>query len=147
MPNIEKESLSEIIKESFKNRIFENSDNLVVTDIHIQPFLYDNYVYVYDDDDNLLSEGKCLWSQDVDREAFYNEILGEIKLIIKDLKDKKFFNDINIFQPFSVVLIDENKETICDVDIVDNDTIVLSDDLLDGWEEELDDFIEKLLRE
>lgn len=147
MPNIEKESLSEIIKESFKNRIFENSDNLVVTDIHIQPFLYDNYVYVYDDDDNLLSEGKCIWSQDLDREAFYNEFLGEIKLIIKDLKDKKFFNDINIFQPFSVVLIDENKETICDVDIVDNDTIVLSDDLLDGWEEELDDFIEKLLRE
>lgn len=147
MPNIEKESLSEIIKESFKNIIFENSDNLVVTDIHIQPFLYDNYVYVYDDDDNLLSEGKCIWSQDLDREAFYNEFLGEIKLIIKDLKDKKFFNDINIFQPFSVVLIDENKETICDVDIVDNDTIVLSDDLLDGWEEELDDFIEKLLRE
>lgn len=147
MPNIENESLSNIIRESFKNDIFVNSDNLVVTDIHIQPLLYENYVYIYDDDDNLLSEGKCGWSQDVDKEVFYNEILCEIKLIVKRLKDKKFFNEINIFQPFSIVLIDENKETVCDVDIVDNDTIVLSDDLLDGWEEELDDFIEKLLRE
>lgn len=136
-----------VIESLFRSKVFKNTSDLVVTDIHIQPVLMDSCVYIYDDDDNLLLSERANWLCDLDRNLFYDEFSKLAQSAISKLKDKSFFDRVNILQPFSFVLVDENKETICEIDIIDNDTIVLNDELLKGWEEEMDSFIENLLKD
>ena len=49
---------------------------------------------------------------------------------------------------FSFVLVDDEKETVAELLLIDDeDTLLLSDELLKGLDEELDDFLKKLLEE
>ena len=48
-------------------------------------------------------------------------------------------------KPFSFVLVDEDKETISDLLLVDDDTLLVNDELLKGLDKELDDFLKNLL--
>ena len=51
-------------------------------------------------------------------------------------------------KPFSFVLVDDEKETVAELLLIDDeDTLLLSDELLKGLDEELDDFLKKLLEE
>jgi hypothetical protein len=41
--------------------------------------------------------------------------------------------------------VDDEKETVAELLLVDDDTLMLSSELLEGLDEELDDFLKKLL--
>ena len=49
-------------------------------------------------------------------------------------------------KPYSFVLVDEDRETVAELLLVDNeDTLLLNDELLKGLDEELDAFLKDLL--
>ena len=48
-------------------------------------------------------------------------------------------------KPFSFVLVDEDKETIAELLLMDDDTLLLNEELLKGLDEELDSFLKQLL--
>jgi len=50
-----------------------------------------------------------------------------------------------LLKPYSFVLVDEEKETIADLLLMDDDTMLLSEGLLQGLDEELDAFLKDLL--
>ena len=53
---------------------------------------------------------------------------------------------MSLLKPYSFVLVDEEKETVSELLIVDEeDTLLLSEDLLKGLDEELDAFLKELL--
>ena len=52
---------------------------------------------------------------------------------------------MTILKPYSFVLVDEDKETISDLLLVDDDTLLVNDELLKGLDKELDDFLKNLL--
>lgn len=138
--------LKHLFLQVLKSKHFRNTSELVVTDIHIQPVSEENVVNVYDDDDTLIVSERCEWLSELNKENFYDDFLKLAQETICVLKEEGAFNDVNILQPFSFVLIDENKETLSEIDIVDSDTILLNDELLKGWEEEMDSFIDTLLK-
>lgn len=138
--------LSSLLDDVLSSSKYANAEEQVVTDIYIQPLLKDKVLNVYDDD-VLLSSCQCDWLADFAADSFYDDFKEVAASAIRDLKSNRKFDRLGIFQPFSFVLLDEDKEQICDIDIVDDDTIVLSDKLLKGWETELDEFIKKLLDE
>ncbi len=49
--------------------------------------------------------------------------------------------------PYSFVLVDEQRETIADLLLVDEDTLLVKKGLLAGLDEELNRFIEELLND
>ena len=55
------------------------------------------------------------------------------------------FNQLPLLKPYSFVLVDEEKETIADLLLMDDDTMLLSEGLLQGLDEELDAFLKDLL--
>ena len=61
------------------------------------------------------------------------------------MKEEGVFNKLTILMPYSFVLVDEEKETISDLLLMDDDTMFIDDELLKGLDEELDSFIEDLL--
>ena len=78
-------------------------------------------------------------------EDFYEEIIPILRLCIQNMKNE--LEKLPILKPYSFVLIDEDKETISDLYLVDDDTLIFDDELLKGLDEELDEFLKKLLSE
>jgi hypothetical protein len=50
-------------------------------------------------------------------------------------------------QPYSIDLVDDDKETISELLFVDGDTEILNKELLKGLDNELNDFLKKLLED
>ena len=60
-------------------------------------------------------------------------------------KEAVDFEKITILKPYSFVLVDEEKETVAELLLIDDDTILVNDELLKGLDKELDDFLKELL--
>ena len=54
---------------------------------------------------------------------------------------------MGILKPFSFVLENDEKESIAELYIADDDTIIITGDLMDGLDKDLDSFFEKLMKE
>ena len=61
------------------------------------------------------------------------------------MKDAGDFDKVTILKPYSFVLVDEDKETVTELLLVDDDTMLVNDELLKGLDEELDSFLKELL--
>ena len=50
-------------------------------------------------------------------------------------------------KPYSFVLVDDEHETVAELLLIDDETVMLDDGLLKGLDEELDAFLKELLEE
>lgn len=116
-----------------------------LTDILIQVKQESGELMVFNDDDEELT--RCVieeWIENKD-EDFYLQIQSILKQAITNLKEK--MENLPILKPYSFVLIGEDKETINDLYLVDDDTIMLDGDLLKGLDKDLDEFLNHLLKD
>ena len=63
----------------------------------------------------------------------------------ESLKLKDVVDNFGIIKPYSLVLEDEEGENIAELYVADGDTIIVGDELLPGLEEDLDEFLKKLI--
>jgi len=129
-----KNAIRTIIK-SFATRI-EGTE--VTTDIYIR-IGDENQLLFLDDDSNILAE--C--SNSVEEFDELSELTKALSKIIGNLDKEGVFKDVRILTPFSF-LFDDNKN-IYDLYIVDDDTLVLNQTLLEGLEDDLTNFLKDLL--
>ena len=62
------------------------------------------------------------------------------------LKDEGLLDKLCLLKPFSFVLVDDEKETVAELLLVDDEeTLLLNEELLKGLDEELDAFLKDLL--
>lgn len=121
------------------------SEQKPLTDILIQVKQESGELMVFNDDDEELT--RCVieeWIENKD-EDFYLQIQSVLKQAITNLKEK--MENLPILKPYSFVLIGEDKETINDLYLVDDDTIMLDGDLLKGLDKDLDEFLNHLLKD
>ena len=128
-------------------KISGSEEDLSVTDIHIQPSQETGCIKIYDDEDNLLASDTIDEWKEYEEEDFNAGVAKVLKEEIEALKKDGLIDSLKILKPYYFVLIDENKETIADIYLVDDDTMILNDELLKGLDKELDDFLEQLLKE
>lgn len=123
---------------------FITAEETKVTDFHIYVDGNSGDVVIMDDDDNTLARVHILeWEGELDEEI----IEKELRSVLGEMYENRHFDSLNIAKPYSFVLTDEEHQSIVDLLIVDDDTIILSDDLLKGFDEEMDEFLKKLLEE
>ena len=114
------------------------------TDIHLLVNPYTGEIRTYNDDDEELD--RCVVEQWIKspQENFYDEVAPILRSCNEGMRPT--LEKMSILRPFSFVLIDEDHETVQDLVIIDNEeTMVIDGNLLEGLEEELDDFLKKLL--
>ena len=128
-------------------KISGSEEDLSVTDIHIQPSQETGCIKIYDDEDNLLASDTIEEWKEYEEDDFNSGVAKVLKEEIEVLKKDGLIDSLKILKPYYFVLIDENKETIADIYLVDDDTLILNDELLKGLGKELDDFLEQLLKE
>lgn len=129
-------------------RYVTGTGNTVVTDIHLQPNADSGELLIFNDDDEELSRVIVDEWVECDSDDFYKEIEPVLRSLLAGLKDAGLLDKLSLMKPFSFVLVDDEKETVSELLLIDDeDTLLLSDELLKGLDEELDDFLKKLLEE
>ena len=64
------------------------------------------------------------------------------------MKDEGAFDNLCLLKPYSIVRVDEDKETVAELLLMDDeDKLLLDDELLKGLDEELDAFLKDLLKD
>ena len=117
----------------------------LLTDIHIRVTQDTGEVMVFDDDERELT--RCVVEQWIDNkdDNFYNDVTSALRVVINKHKDS--IDNMSILKPFSLVLEDDDKETIAELYVVDDDTVIIDEELMAGLDKDLDDFFAKLISE
>ena len=117
----------------------------MLTDIHIRVTQDTGEVMVFDDDDQELT--RCVVEQWIDNkdDDFYDAAASALRTAINTHKES--IDNMSILKPFSLVLEDDDKETVAELYVVDDDTVIIDEELMAGLDKDLDDFFAKLISE
>ena len=127
-------------------RYTSEGDETVVTDIHLQPNSESGELIIFDDDDQELSRTIINEWVEYESDDFYTVVEPILRAEVEALKESGKLEKLFLMKPYSFVLVDEDKETVAELLLVDeDDTLLLNDELLKGLDEELDAFLKDLL--
>lgn len=127
-------------------RYTSEGDETVVTDIHLQPNSESGELIIFDDDDQELSRTIINEWVEYESDDFYTVVEPILRAEVEALKEIGKLEKLCLMKPYSFVLVDEDKETVAELLLVDeDDTLLLNDELLKGLDEELDAFLKDLL--
>lgn len=127
-------------------RYASEGDETVVTDIHLQPNSESGELIIFDDDDQELSRTIINEWVEYESDDFYTVVEPILRAEVEALKESGKLEKLCLMKPYSFVLVDEDKETVAELLLVDeDDTLLLNDELLKGLDEELDAFLKDLL--
>ena len=117
-----------------------------MTDIHLQVKPTSGELLAFDDNDEELTRVVVEQWIDAKDDDFYEEAAAQICRCLDEVR-KSTIDRMSVMHPFSFVLMDEDGETLRDLYVVDEDTVILSKTLLEGLEEDLDKFLADLLKD
>ena len=117
----------------------------IMTDIHIRVNQETGEMVAYNDDDNEIN--RCVVEQWINNteDNFYDQIVPVIRKSL--IKHKDIIEQMSILKPFSFVLENDDKESVEELYLVDDEMVIIDPDLMEGLDKELDAFLEKLLKE
>ena len=122
-----------------------DSDSSVMTDIHVRVFQDSGELITFDDSDEEITRGLVEeWIGNTD-DDFYTAIPPIIRKCIE--RQKALVEAMGIMKPFTFVLENDEKETVEELYIVDDDLVIIDDDMMQDLDKDLDDFLDKLLKD
>lgn len=127
---------------------FPQEKEPVLTDIVLRVYPHSGEVRFFDDDEHELMRIVIPeWihgSRDVD---FYKKVTPILRNAISEVRTE-VIDAMSLLRPYTFVMQDEDGETLTDLYIVDDqETVIISGNLLDGVDEDLDAFFKKLMDE
>ncbi|MBP5569804.1 MAG: hypothetical protein J6X46_02080 [Prevotella sp.] len=135
--------------ERFINKIAQKfpkrgDEALLLSDIHIRVTQDSGEMLAFDDDEQEIT--RCVVEQWIDNkdENFYDQVLLILRNQLK--RHRNTVDNFGILKPFSLVLENDDKENIGELYLADDDTIIVSGDLMEGLDKELDDFFKDLMK-
>ena len=120
-------------------------DATILTDIHIRVTQETGELMAFDDEDSEIT--RCIVEQWIDNkdDDFFEQIITIIRRCIE--KQKAQVENMGIMKPYSFVLEDDDKESIGELYVVDDDTVIIDSELMANLDQDLDEFFDKLLKE
>lgn len=122
-----------------------NCQQTIVTDIHLQANQTSGELTLFDDDDNEMASTVIEEWVAYENNDFYGSVERKLSSLLNSMKNKGEFDKVAILMPYSFVLVDDEKETVAELLLMDDDTLLVNEELLKGLDEELDAFLKKLL--
>jgi len=120
-----------------------NEEAYVMTDIHFRVTQETGELMAFDDNDEEIN--RCIIEDWIDNTS--DEFFKDIQPVFRKCLDKMkgTIDKMSIMKPFSFVLENEEKETIAELYLVDDDTVIFDPELMKGLDKDLDDFLKHLL--
>lgn len=123
----------------------KNDEASIVTDIHVRVSQESGEMVAFDDDDKEIT--RCVVEQWISNndEDFYDSVERILTSSLASLS--AIADNLEILKPYSFVLENDEKEYIAELYVADDDTVIIGKDLMEGLDNDLDSFLEKLLKE
>ena len=117
----------------------------LLTDIHFRVSQESGEILVMDDDDNEII--RCVIEEWIENKEsdFYENITELLRKVLKN--ESKVIDSYGLLKPFSIVLEDDEKESIAELYISDGDTVIISGDLMENLDKDLDEFFKELMKD
>lgn len=117
----------------------------VITDIHIHVSQDTGDIMAFDDDGKEIT--RCVVDEWInnpdDSDTFYKNVEDTTRTLLKENEW-----NLGIIKPYSFILENDNGEHIAELYVVDDsETVILGSSFMEDMEKDLDDFIDKLLKE
>ena len=122
-----------------------SEESTIMTDIHIRVTQETGELMAFDDDDTELT--RCVVEQWIDNkdDDFYPQITSILRRSLE--KQKKTIEHLGILKPYSFVLEDDDKESIGELYVVDDDTVIIDEELMSGLDKDLDNFFKDVFKD
>lgn len=122
-----------------------DEDTSILTDIHLRASQDSGELLAFDDDDKEIT--RCVVEEWIDNkdDNFYQEITTLLRNILKRMRNT--VDNLGILKPYSLVLENDDKESIAELYVADDDTIIIDGELMEGLDKDLDSFFDKLMKE
>ena len=119
--------------------------DMPMTDIHLRASQDSGDLMAFDDDDNEIS--RCVISTWIENKSdnFYQEIADTLRSELNRMKDT--IDNLSIMKPFSFILEDDEKNNIAELYLVDDDLVMIGGNLMQGLDEDLDNFLQNILKQ
>jgi hypothetical protein len=117
----------------------------MLTDIHLRVNQETGELVAFDDDDNEVN--RCIVEQWIDNkdDTFYTDVASTLRTVLN--KYKQQIEAMSILKPYSFVLEDEDHESLEELYVVDDDTVIIDEELMKDLDKDLTDFMNKLFEE
>ena len=116
----------------------------LMTDIHMRVNQETGELTVFDDDEHEVTRSVVEQWIDNKDDSFYDDVASTLRTVLN--KHTNQIEQMSVLKPFSFVLEDDDRETIAELYLVDDDTVIIDEELMAGLDKDLDDFIAELLK-
>ena len=116
----------------------------VMTDIHLRVTQDSGEMMAFDDDDQEIT--RCVIEEWIDNkdEQFYQAVT---MILRQELTTHQAdVENMSILKPYSFVLENDDKENVAELYVVDDETVIIGGDLMEGLDDDLDKFLDDLLK-
>lgn len=143
-------ALLESVLQTLVDRYGSQCAEPVLTDFHFHASQDTGDLTVTDDDGTVICQVNvmewCSNTTDDDASEDFNTIVrAQLADTIARFNKEGALENLSVWKPYSLVLVDDDFETVCDLLLVDDDTLIVTDQLLQGLDDELNSFLEDLL--
>lgn len=116
-----------------------------MTDIHLRVAQETGELTVFNDNDEEVT--RCIVEQWINNsdDNFYEEITPVLRKSLE--KNKTIVEGMSILKPFSFVLENDDKESVAELYLVDDEMVIIDPDLMEDLDDDLNAFLENLLKE
>lgn len=138
--------LETLIRESV-NLLQTQYASEMLTDLYWQVDLSSGEFVVLNDNQQVLVRASVKeWvSDDVEKSLSIKEIEQILRDIVQKLEAENFLENINVQMPFSILMVDEDMENLCELFFVDEESVPLDNNIIRHIDEELDAFFKELM--
>lgn len=144
--NISEQTLQQITRALRKaaSKFTNDTDNMPLTDLYLQVKQESGELLIFNDQDEELT--RCVVENWIGNKAenFYSDIQPVLLNAIQ--QEREILDNLPILKPYSFVLTDEDKETVAELYLVDDELMLVSGNLMEGLSGDLDSFLEELMR-
>lgn len=126
-----------------------NDSSAAIVDLFLQPNPEAGEFSVLDDEDHLLIKVPiALWQEQYETVNVEDEFLKAeitLKKVVQNAQNDGLFESLNILKPFSVLMVNDEMDTLAELLLIDDEQIMMDDSFLNSIDQELNDFYEKLM--
>ncbi len=124
----------------------QDEDSSFLTDIHLCVTQESGEMVAFDDEDAEITRVVIEpWIDNKDPH-FYDAIIPVLRKCLE--RNHEMIDRMGILKPFSYVLENDEREILAELYLADDDdTVIISGELMEGLDQDLDNFLEKLMED
>ena len=122
-----------------------SQEDAMLTDFYLLVRQESGELLVFDDDEHEIT--RCVVEEWIGNssEDFYTAIQPVLQAALK--RCAPLLEEMSVLRPCSFVLLDDEQQTVAELFLIDDDTMILGQDLMVGLSDDLDAFWQKLSAE